>query len=214
MRISVAMKYLVASITFIFFLVSCGNHTTNSDSHESFNNNSSLELPSRFVNNTPPGTDQVQDYSDNSDEIQEYPDDIYCAEVAFYNPNTGTHSSYTLTVAVEDNEVTRINFPNGGWLDSEHFSGATLDDQGLASFTSDKGYDYEIHIIGKGDGCFTNVPSAVQCMGRTRQGRRCKNMTDNPNQLCWQHQLQDDEDLEEDEGDMENDNEEEEYNQY
>lgn len=185
------MKYFVVPIAFIFFLVSCRSHTANNNSYEPSNNNSSLELPSRFVNNTPERIDEIQDYSENSDKIQEYPDDTYCAEVEYYNPNTGTNSSYTLTVVVEDNEVTRINFPNGAWLDNEHFSDATLDDQGLASFTSDKGYDYEIQIIGKEEGCFTNVPSAVQCIGVTKQGRRCKNMTDNPNQLCWQHQLQD-----------------------
>lgn len=211
------MKYLVTFTAFVLFLGSCRNHKTNNDSYEPSRSNSSLEIPARFVNNTP-ASDETQDYSDNSDEVQEYPDDTYCAEVEFYNPNTGTNSSYTLTVVVEDNEVTCINFPNGGRLDNEHFSDATLDDQGSAYFTSDKGYDYEIQIIGKGGECFTNVPSAVQCIGMTRQGRRCKNMTDNPNQLCWQHQSQDDEslneDLEEDEGNMENDNDEEEYNQY
>jgi hypothetical protein len=197
MHSPLTMKYLIALIAFVFFLGSCSNNKATSDTYDSpggntSNSNSPLEIPSRFVNNTPEGNDEIQDYSDDSEETDEYPDDTYCAEVEFYNPNTGTRSSYTLTVEVEDNEVTRINFPGGGWLDNEHFSGATLDDDGLASFTSDKGYDYEIQITGKEKDCFTNVPSAVQCIGVTRHGGRCKNMTDNPNQLCWQHQSQDD----------------------
>lgn len=128
---------------------------------------------------------------EEQDENEKYPDDTYCAEVEYYNPNTGTHSSYTLTVEVESNEITQINFPNGGWLDNDHFSSVELEEDGTASFTSDKGYDYEITIIGSSRNCFTdNVPRAVQCSGETEDGDQCENMTDNSNGLCWQHQDQ------------------------
>lgn len=79
-------------------------------------------------------------YSSNGNEESEekYPDDTYCAEVEYHNPNTGTSSSYTLTVEVESNEIVKINFPNGGWMGSDHFSGAELEEDGTANFKSDK----------------------------------------------------------------------------
>lgn len=77
-----------------------------------------------------------------------YPDGTYCADVEYYNPDTGTRNSYTLNVEVENNEVTVIHWPNGGWLDDSHFSPEVLDSSGSCSFTSDKGYEYTIHITG------------------------------------------------------------------
>ncbi|MFN8153825.1 MAG: hypothetical protein U0Y08_06000 [Bacteroidia bacterium] len=141
-----------------------------------------------------------EDYEDNEiecqdvdfeDATQDFPDGSYCAEVQYENPNTGTQSTYTLTIEVESNEVVKVDFPNGGWMDRDHFSGADLDEDGRASFTSDKGYNYEIQIIGDADDCMTDdVPLAQQCIGITEDGDQCKNMTDNSNGLCWQHQDQ------------------------
>lgn len=116
-------------------------------------------------------------------------DGDYCAEVNYYNPNTGTQSSYTLTVEVSDNELVKINFPNGGYFDDEITNGA-LDSSGEASFTSNKGYDYTVKITGRGSNCFENVPMAEQCNGITENGDQCQNETDNPNGFCWQHEDQ------------------------
>ncbi len=135
-------------------------------------------------------------YSSYSEEVEDdeteevYPDGTYCAEVDYYNPNSGTNSTYTLKVEVESNEVTQINWPNEGWMDNDHFSGAELDEDGYTSFTSDKGYDYEIEITGEADDCFIDVSQAYQCSGITEDGDECENMTDNSNRLCWQHQDQ------------------------
>ena len=131
-------------------------------------------------------------YSSNGNEESEdkYPADTYCAEVEYHNPNTGTSSSYTLTIEVESNEIVKINFPRG-WMGSDLFSGAELEEDGTANFKSDKGYDYNITIIGNSRNCFTdNVPRAVQCSGETEDGDQCENMTDNGKGLCWQHQDQ------------------------
>ena len=78
----------------------------------------------------------------------EYDDGTYCADVDYYNPKTGTSRKYTLNVEVENNEVTKIIWGNGGWLDESHFSPEELDSHGYCSFTSDKGYEYEIQING------------------------------------------------------------------
>lgn len=81
-----------------------------------------------------------------------FEDGTYCAYVTYSNPNTGTENTYTLEVEVYNNEVTQINWNNGGWLDEDHFSSEQLDAVGTCSFTSDKGYDYTIEITGKNCG--------------------------------------------------------------
>lgn len=83
--------------------------------------------------------------------IGEYPDGTYCAEVEYYNPNTGTRNTYDLDVAVEDGDLTVINWPNGGWLDDTHFSPENIS-SGEVQFTSDKGYQYTV-TLGSFGGC-------------------------------------------------------------
>ena len=78
----------------------------------------------------------------------EYPDDIYCAEVEYYNPETGTQSTYQLNIEIEERYLLKIFWPNGGWLDDDHFKDVYIDDSGYAKFTSDKGYEYTINITG------------------------------------------------------------------
>ena len=78
-----------------------------------------------------------------------YEDGTYCADVSYYNPNTGTSNMYTLEVEVENNEVVQINWGNGGWMDEDHFSAQDLDGTGYCSFSSDKGYDYTVQITGQ-----------------------------------------------------------------
>jgi hypothetical protein len=78
-----------------------------------------------------------------------FEDGTYCAEVGYVNLNTGTQSTYTLEVEVVNNEVTQINWSNGGWLDEDHFTAQQLDSEGACSFTSDRGYEYTIQITGR-----------------------------------------------------------------
>jgi hypothetical protein len=134
-------------------------------------------------------TDSVENSLQDNDSNEKLQDGTYCAEIEYRNPNTRTHSTYTLTVEVENNEVIQINFPNGGWMDQDHFNGAELDDEGNASFTSRKGYDYEIQISSNERDCSADyVSRAQQCSGTIEEGNQCENMTDNSNGLCWQHQ--------------------------
>ncbi len=162
------MKQLLSTILYVFIIVSCKNKESYNSTLQRNNNTSSL----------------------NDKYEEKYPDDSYCADVKYYNPNTGTHSSYRLIIEVKSNEVVSVNFPNGGWLDTDHFSGAELDEDGAAGFTSDEGYEYEIQIISNTVNCFDGVPMAVQCKGKTKRGNQCKHLTDNENGLCWQHQNQ------------------------
>ena len=78
-----------------------------------------------------------------------YSDGDYCAKVEYYNPKTGTHSTYNLTVEVEMNRLTVIHFSNGGWLDNTHFRPPKFK-KGRAKFVSDRGYRYNVKILKKG----------------------------------------------------------------
>jgi hypothetical protein len=75
-------------------------------------------------------------------------DGTYCAEVTYRNPRTGRNSTYQLNVEIEDKMLIQILWPNGGWLDEDHFSGVFINEDGYAEFTSDKNVDYTIQIIG------------------------------------------------------------------
>jgi hypothetical protein len=90
-------------------------------------------------------------YSNGSSEVEGYEDGTYCADIEYYYSKSGTNSSYTLEIEVEDNELVKIYWPNGGWLDDSHFSPPDISD-GEAIFESDKGVEYTVKIVGKG-GC-------------------------------------------------------------
>jgi hypothetical protein len=101
-----------------------------------------------------------------------YADGTYCAEVTYYNPNTGTNSTYTLRVEVEDNFVVAFYWPNGGWLDSDHFTPEELDSDGYCSFESDQGYEYTVTIIGT-DCDFTDETSFLQDLNSDQEAITC-----------------------------------------
>jgi hypothetical protein len=92
------------------------------------------------------------------DEADGYKDGKYCAEVTYYYNKTGTSSRYTLKVEIESNELVKIFWPNGGWLDHSHFNPPDISD-GNARFESDQGVEYSVKIIGE-DGECSNSSSA------------------------------------------------------
>ena len=48
--------------------------------------------------------------------VMDIVDGDYCAEIDYYYSKTGTESTYTLKVEIEDNELVKIYWPNGdGW---------------------------------------------------------------------------------------------------
>jgi len=92
-------------------------------------------------------------YEDHtSSESYGYEDGEYCAEIKYYYSKSGTNSEYTLKVEIEDNELIKIFWSNGGWLDDSHFDPVEISD-GSASFESDKGVEYEVEIIGSEEDC-------------------------------------------------------------
>jgi Family of unknown function (DUF5763) len=113
----------------------------------------------------------------------------YCAKVEYYNPNTGKSSEYTLTVSVENNQLIKLDFPQG-YLADEDLPTASFSSNGHTSFTLDNGYKYLIDIKGPESNCFDDVPKLNQCQGVTKKGERCKKLTDNVNGLCHIHKNQ------------------------
>ncbi len=100
-------------------------------------------------NNSNKTSSDVEDYYSEDDG---YEDGTYCADVDYYNPNTGARSTYSLEVEVESNSLVKIYWGNGGWLDEDHFRSSDMDNSGFCSFTSDKGYRYRVQLTGKNCG--------------------------------------------------------------
>lgn len=133
-------KKLFYCLILILLLVSCKKENTES-----------YVEPQSFSSNT-----DYNDYdeinSENTDLSDSY-NGTYCAEVEYYNPNTGTRSTYELDVEVEDGYLVQIDWPNGGWLDETHFTSEDIS-SGECSFTSDRGYRYTVILGEKGGGCY------------------------------------------------------------
>lgn len=115
------LKLILAILLFVF--VSCGKSNQNN-------------------------SDEGGEIIDNIDEG--FADGEYCAEIEYYNPNTGTSSTYTLPVEVEYGKLVKINWTNGGWLDDSHFIEPDISD-GDAEFTSDAGYQYKVKLLNDSD---------------------------------------------------------------
>jgi hypothetical protein len=112
----------------------------------------------------------------------------YCAAVAYSNPNTGTNSSYSLLVDVRDNQVICLHWPQGGVLDLDHFSPAQIFPDSTSKINSFEGKEYRVKIVGPVSDCSDRFEGQLQqCKGTTKQGNRCKRMTENPNGYCYQH---------------------------
>jgi hypothetical protein len=72
-------------------------------------------------------------------------DGTHSANVEYTNPETGYSASYQLDVEVDDNFVTTIHFPSGGYLDSDHITPGELED-GHTTVEGEDGKTYEIEI--------------------------------------------------------------------
>jgi hypothetical protein len=130
------MKFLklIIVVLLVCGVQSCKKNT--SKSSNSYNNSNDYS-----------NTETTYYSSDESEDEEPYPDDTYCSDVDYYNPNTGTTNSYTLNVEVEYNEVIEIKFSTG-WLDDSEFSSEELDEDGYCEITLYDGREFEIQITG------------------------------------------------------------------
>ncbi|MEO6812875.1 MAG: hypothetical protein ABI172_03030, partial [Ginsengibacter sp.] len=76
-----------------------------------------------------------------------YGDGSYSADIDYYNPKTGFTNTYELDVQVEDCNVIEIDFPKGGWLDSDHIDPTAIDEDGNASIDDDQGRNFNVHLF-------------------------------------------------------------------
>lgn len=123
------MKKILLFVLFVLITISCKN------------NNSSVDYNSEDDN-------WVEEI-----ECDGYCDGTYCAEIVYYYSKTGTQSTYTLKVEIENNDLVTIYWPNGGWLDSSHYNPPDISG-GSAEFESYEGVEYTVNIIGDGDNCY------------------------------------------------------------
>ncbi len=102
------------------------------------------------ANNSDSSESSAQDNTESENSSDEngckFKDGTHSATVDYYNPETGYSQTYTLNVEVENCEVVQINFPSGGWLDSDHISPAELNEDGYCTIDGEDGKTYEIQI--------------------------------------------------------------------
>lgn len=121
----------------LLFSISCNNNSNG--------NRSSSETDEYYSEN-----------EGNESENNGYKDGIYCAEVEYYNPSTGTRNTYNLDVEVENGELIEIHWPNGGWLDETHFNSEDIT-SGECEFTSDRGYQFTVNLKEFGGCSYTDA---------------------------------------------------------
>lgn len=142
------LTYLFIGIFFATLLISCSSKSEKQD-----DNYSSTGYDNRNnESNSPYYSDQDQEESNEDDNEYssssgcKFEDGTYSATVDYYNPETGYSQTYTLDVEVEGCEVVQIDFPKGGWLDSDHITPTELDEDGTCTIDGEDGKTYEIQI--------------------------------------------------------------------
>lgn len=80
-----------------------------------------------------------------------YNDGNYCANVE-YETSQG-FSDVNIPVTVENGEVVKLFWSNGGYMDQSHFSGAIVDGDGSTYFTDDRDRTFYIELISRGGSC-------------------------------------------------------------
>ena len=147
------MKELVLSLILTMCFVGCSirrssdetkqpvsTEQTDLDTNEVSGESPSFSTDSEYSNGT---DDELTDESSEGSEIE---DGTYSATVYYNNPQTGYSATYTLDVEVEDGQVIQIDFPNGGYIDSDHITPEALNSDGECTIYGDDGKTYSIHI--------------------------------------------------------------------
>ena len=141
MNIRHLLTYALVSVLLTTIFASCSSKTEKqSESYSSSN----------YDRNSSDYPDEEESNEENEDFTSslgcKFEDGTYSATVDYYNPETGYSQTYTLDVEVENCEVVQIDFPNGGWLDSDHITPSELDEDGTCTVYGEDGKTYEIQI--------------------------------------------------------------------
>jgi hypothetical protein len=125
------IRFLFIIFCFVFILSSCSSKSENQNIPQNINQEETL-----FEHR---GSSEASNCN--------YEDGIYSSSVVYFNPKTGHSNTYTLEFEVQDCEVIQFNFPNGGWLDSDHIFPSELDENGYCVVNGENGKTYEIQIL-------------------------------------------------------------------
>ena len=144
------MRKAIILLCMLFLLVHCKSETRD----ESNTNTEQTYSPTLDKPNEKADDDNNDNDNDNDNEEESKPDDkegisdgTHSATVEYYNSNTGTQSTYNLDVEVWDGKLEKINFENGGYLSSHHFtSGGDFDEDGTTTVTSDEDDNVEYTV--------------------------------------------------------------------
>jgi hypothetical protein len=155
------IKYIFIIVSFSMVFISCfsksedeNKNQTFSNTKENYENTSSNYSDEEEISNSNDEENRNADAEETNEDDDElnsssgcnFEDGTHSATVDYYNPETGYSQTYTLDVEVEDCEVVQINFPKGGWLDSDHITPAELDEDGSCNIDGEEGKTYEIQI--------------------------------------------------------------------
>lgn len=135
------LTYVFFSISLTTIFTSC---SSKSEKQSESNSTNSYDRSSYDYSDEEEINDETDDYTSSSG--CKFDDGTYSATVDYYNPETGYSQTYSLDVEVEGCEVVQIDFPNGGWLDSDHITPAELDEYGNCTVDGEDGKTYEIQI--------------------------------------------------------------------
>ena len=147
------MKEFVLSLLLTICFVGCSIRRSSDETKQPVSTEQT-DLDTNEVSGESPSFSTDSEYSDGTDdeltdessEGSEVEDGTHSATVYYNNPQTGYSATYTLDVEVEDGQVVQIDFPNGGYIDSDHITPEALNSDGECTIYGDDGKTYVIHI--------------------------------------------------------------------
>jgi hypothetical protein len=147
------MKEFILSLLLTICFVGCSIRRSSDETKQPVSTEQT-DLDTNEVSGESPSFSTDSEYSDGTDdeltdessEGSEVEDGTHSATVYYNNPQTGYSATYTLDVEVEDGQVVQIDFPNGGYIDSDHITPEALNSDGECTIYGDDGKTYSIHI--------------------------------------------------------------------
>jgi hypothetical protein len=147
------MKEFILSLLLTICFVGCSIRRSSDETKQPVSTEQT-DLDTNEVSGESPSFSTDSEYSDGTDdeltdessEGSEVEDGTHSATVYYNNPQTGYSATYTLDVEVEDGQVVQIDFPNGGYIDSDHITPEALNSDGECTIYGDDGKTYVIHI--------------------------------------------------------------------
>lgn len=147
------MKEFILSLLLTICFVGCSIRRSSDETKQPVSTEQT-DLDTNEVSGESPSFSTDSEYSDGTDdeltdessEGSEVEDGTHSATVYYNNPQTGYSATYTLDVEVEDGQVVQIDFPNGGYSDSDHITPEALNSDGECTIYGDDGKTYSIHI--------------------------------------------------------------------